>query len=91
MITLGGMPAHARIHGARQIDKAEHLEVPGGAPARFVDFENIPDRHRAGIVHQNIGLRIGLGQRLGGAALREIDRLCLDAPRGLRLDSVATA
>ena len=77
------MSAHARIHCAGQIDKAKYLEVPSGAPARFVDFEDIPDRHRAGIVHQDIGLRIGLGQRLGGAALREINRLCVDASRTL--------
>src|SRR4029078_11962403 len=40
---LGRLAAHALVHRARQVDVAEHFQVPGLAPARLVDLENVAD------------------------------------------------
>src|SRR5262245_5880273 len=73
------------IHGAAQIDVAEHLELPSLAPMCFVDLENIAGGDGARVVHQYVDVGEFVGQSRRRARAREVDGLGMDCgAAGLR-------
>src|SRR6185437_6186180 len=65
---------HRRDISAAQIDVAEDFEVPGLAPARLVDLVERAAGDRAGIVHQDVDLRMVVGKAARRIASTEIER-----------------
>ena len=47
---------HLLQHGARGVDVAEHLQLPGLAPLGLGHGEDVAARDGAGIVHQDVGM-----------------------------------
>src|SRR5262249_16749491 len=73
---LGRPPAHARVHGAAQVHKAEDLELPGLAPPLLVDIEYVARRHRTGVVDQDVGVREFIRERRRDTGCGEVNRFC---------------
>jgi hypothetical protein len=48
---------HKGIEDARHVHGAEHLQVPGRAPARLVDIKQRAAGDRAGIVDEDVDVR----------------------------------
>ena len=57
MITPLPRSAHRPVDLAREVDAAEHLEVPGAPPFLLVDLEQRAARNAAGAVDQNVDVR----------------------------------
>src|SRR6185295_13389171 len=55
--------AHCGIVSAAEIDVAKHLQVPGGAPSRFVHGQQVTTRYRASVVDKNVGGAGSIDQR----------------------------
>ena len=60
--------------GARQIDVAEHLEVPPGAPRLVVDIEDIAAGNGARVVDQHVDVGAGLDEFVALRLVRQIER-----------------
>ena len=71
---------HQRVEAPRHVDVAEHLEVPGLAPARLVDLRDVAARDRAGIVDQDVDVGALGGKLVDIAAVAEVERID-SAPR----------
>jgi hypothetical protein len=63
------------IDRAAEVDVAEHLEVPRGAPARLVDRLQVAGRDGAGVVHQDVDVAARRRQRPHSVTVAEIDRM----------------
>ena len=66
---------HQGIEGARHVDGAEHLQVPGCAPARLVDIEQRAGGDRAGIVDEDVDVREQPRKPCHVGAVAEIGRV----------------
>ena len=64
---------HGRIDRARQVDIAEHLQVPGLAPGVFVHFQEVAAGNGAGVVDEDVEVSRPCRELFCCAALRNID------------------
>src|SRR5262249_33653206 len=63
---------HQRIKSAAHVDVAEHLEVPGRAPALLVDLDQVAARNGAGVVDENVDAGKRRGDLVDVGAVGEI-------------------
>jgi hypothetical protein len=81
----------AAIEVAAHVDVAEDLQVPGLAPARVVQLEQVALRDRAGIVDQDVDAACLLDHGLARLGPRQIGGMNLDRHVVPRPDLVARA
>ncbi len=74
-MTPGLAPGHQRVEAPRHVDVAEHLEVPGLAPARLVDLRDVAAGDRAGVVDQDVGVGAVGREPVDVAAVAEVERV----------------
>ena len=83
-------PPLAGLHGfikrAGHVDVAKHLEVPGLTPARVADFGQASARDGAGVVHQNVDVRMRRREIIDRRAHRKIERVRHDSNIVARCD-----
>ncbi len=83
------MPArfHLRVDRAREVDVAEHLQIPGVTPGRLVDLVDRTARNIAGIVDEDIDVGSILHKPGDVLGLAQVD----DVSRGVDLMGEAQA